>query len=69
MNIKYQDVEKVHGANAPVIADKICVIHGGMSLFDFKSHRGGLDCSGCSDADKAKIAALMKAEEPKKKDS
>lgn len=64
--INYDKVQSVHGDKADSVAEALCKIHGGMALKDFKEHRGGMDISGCSEADKAKIADLMKKETKKK---
>lgn len=63
MAIKFSELAETHGdAKARQIGEVICSLHGGMGLQDFMSHRGGIDISGCKEADQVKIANLIKAE-------
>lgn len=60
MAIKFSDLVETHGEpKARQIGEVICGLHGGMGLTDFMSHRGGIDVSGCSDADQKKIENLI----------
>lgn len=71
MRITYKDLVAKHGeAKAQQIGQAICDIHGGIGFFDFKSHRGGIDTSGVSEAGQKKIENLLAPEpaEPKKKE-
>ncbi len=57
--ISYQSLLAEHGPAADSIGEQICAIHGGMGFFDFKTHKAGIDISGCSEANQAKIKALV----------
>lgn len=57
--VTYEQLKQECGNRADDVAAKICAIHGGLGLMDFKVHRGGLDISGCSKENQAKIAALI----------
>lgn len=60
MAIKFSELVETHGEpKARQIGDAICKMHGGMGLTDFMSHHGGIDVSGCSDADQKKIENLI----------
>lgn len=64
--VTYEQLKQELGNRADDAAAKICAIHGGLSLVDFKTHRGGLDISGCSKENQAKIAALIGQKSDKK---
>jgi hypothetical protein len=67
MNITYESVQKAVGKErVDEVSHEICRIHGGIGLHDFKVQVGGIDISGCSEADQTKIKAMLKKEEPKK---
>ncbi len=69
MNITYERIQEKHGAAADRVAQDICNLHGGIGFFDFKSHRGGVDISGCSQATQEEIIALFNGDEDPSEDA
>lgn len=64
--VTYEKVKQVHGDNADAVAAEICGIHKGLGLTDFLTHTSGIDISGCSEADQAKIKGLLTKKNDKK---
>jgi hypothetical protein len=60
MAVTFAELVKKHGeAKAMQIGAVICEMHGGISVMDFKAHRGGIDYSGCSQEDQEAIEHLI----------
>ena len=62
MNISLEKLKKTHGDNAKEVFAAIVKIHGGGNPGDF--HDGGLDLSGLSKDQMAKVEKLLAVEKP-----